>query len=130
MGATTAIRFNYNTLCGNVSQIITFTNTCFSNFNFVVYPNPSNKEITIAAEYQSDNLIPNYQNSEFGKQILAPILYDVVLYDNKSNKVIVQKNSMLNNNITLNTQNLPDGNYFLHIIDGKEKIIKQIVMQH
>ncbi|MEO8794289.1 MAG: T9SS type A sorting domain-containing protein [Daejeonella sp.] len=35
-----------------------------------------------------------------------------------------------NNKVTLEIANIPNGNYFLHITEGKKTIKKQIIIQH
>ncbi|TAF46631.1 MAG: T9SS C-terminal target domain-containing protein [Sphingobacteriales bacterium] len=56
--------------------------------------------------------------------------FEISLYNDKGKVVTQHKNRAGNKDITLNTQHLPNGTYFLHIKEGNETIKKQIIKQH
>ena len=97
-----------------------------SCMNFSYYPNPANTQLTVSyapsALNTSDGVEP-MPSSEI-KQ------FEAELYDYKGNKVRTSKNKLNEKDIVINTQDLPNGTYFLHIIDGKEVTKKQIIIQH
>lgn len=117
------IQVNYNLACSSFSQNVIF-NLSELPYQYRVFPNPANNELNISYEQ-----IESKTNSN---PISLPhvVNFNVEIYDNKAKKLISQNNSITDNNITLNTQNLPNGIYHLHINDGKETFKKQIVIQH
>ncbi|TAG99720.1 MAG: T9SS C-terminal target domain-containing protein [Sphingobacteriales bacterium] len=118
---TSGFRFVYST---DGSSGLRMAND--SNYSF--YPNPANTQLTISAAPTTS------KNSDVAKsetlQTSDNKQFEVVLYDDKGKKLAQQKNDTKNKDIEINTQNIPNGTYFLHIFEGKEITIKQIVIQH
>jgi hypothetical protein len=92
-----------------------------SNF-FIVYPNPANTEISIsvpAAVSSAESIAPSNE-----------ISFEVKLYSS-SGKLLLTKSNVNNEPLlTLNTQALPTGNYYLHVSYNNQVLKKQILIQH
>lgn len=98
-----------------------YTANCNTLNRIAIYPNPTTNEIKVSL----DNETPQNQN-----QVTPPVLFEVHLFDGNSYKILSQKNNLSDKDIKINTQNIPNGIYFLHINNGKETIKKQIIIQH
>jgi pimeloyl-ACP methyl ester carboxylesterase len=102
------------------------------NAKFNIYPNPANSKLIIS--YNSRTISKTSSNKitlESSVELASNTnIFEIILYNDKGKRITQQKNETGNNDITLNTQNLPIGTYFLHIIDGNDVIKKQIVIQH
>ncbi len=85
-----------------------------------VYPNPSNTYLTI--EY-----LPGADSS---KSMAAPASKNIELLNGKGEIVKAGKLEKGKSKIILDTSELPDGTYYLHIKDGKETIKKQVIIKH
>ncbi|MFM6953372.1 MAG: T9SS type A sorting domain-containing protein [Sphingobacteriaceae bacterium] len=86
----------------------------------VVYPNPANTELTISfpGSNEAENAVPSDAS------------FEVKLY-NSSGKCILTKQSALNQlSMSISTQKLPNGVYFLHILSGGQVEKKKILIQH
>lgn len=90
--------------------------------NWSVFPNPANDAMTV--KYQ-----PLKGRSDLGESFTVPP-FEVNVTNEEGRLLIDTKNSSGNDHITLNTANLPTGNYFLHIKTEKEIIKKQILIDH
>lgn len=99
-----------------------------NNFDYTYYPNPANTQLTVSSSPTASKT-NDVANSET-IQTLDHNQFEIVLYDEKGKKLTQQKNDTQNKDIEINTQNIPNGIYFLHIFEGKEITIKQIVIQH
>ncbi len=78
-----------------------------------VYPNPANNQITLEIN----------QNNKGS--------YTIEMYDRFNNKVINNiVNPDKNNRVTLSTQNLPNGIYFVVMSNSSERITKKVIIQH
>jgi hypothetical protein len=97
-----------------------------SDGSFTYYPNPANNELIVSYLNNPEEL---QSPSEFAvsKEVKD---FEIELYDDNGKKVKSTKNNPNEKDIIINTQNLPNGNYFLHILDGKEIFKKQIIIQH
>lgn len=95
---------------------------CLNNqySRMVIYPNPVSDEITI--EYST--LQEGENLSKIGQT------KDVKLY-NQSGEILLSSIWKENEQkLKLETKNIPDGTYYLHITEGKETIKKQIIIKH
>ncbi len=124
---------NYIYNCNSGFTHIGRCNTNFvssnSNLAFNYYPNPANTELTVS---YSPIITVNDGAAKQVTTLSEPenTQFEILLYDDKSNIINQQKNEVGTKEIKINTQNLPNGNYFLHILNGNQKIEKQIVIQH
>jgi hypothetical protein len=108
------------TNCGNsfTSNTLSLGNPC--NGYIVVYPNPANTEITISLPEanQAEAILPSDAS------------FEVKLYTS-SGKFILSKQSAPNEqSLTIATQKLPNGIYFLHIFSEGQVEKKKILIQH
>jgi hypothetical protein len=109
------------TNCGNsfTSNTLSLGNPC--NGYIVVYPNPANTEISISvpAAMSAESIAPSNE-----------ISFEVKLYSS-SGKLLLTKSNVNNEPLlTLNTQALPTGNYYLHVSYNNQVLKKQILIQH
>ena len=107
--------------CGiqTTSNTLSLGNPC--NGNIVVYPNPANTEINISvpAAISAESIAPSNE-----------ISFEVKLYSG-SGKLLLTKSNVNNETLlTLNTQALPTGNYYLHVSYNNQVLKKQILLQH
>jgi hypothetical protein len=98
---------------------------CSNNYrvsSYNVYPNPASNDLTI--EYAP------VEESSTEKNNLSSMQKDIKLFNNKGK--IMASSTMKENEVrlTLDIKNIPDGTYFLHIIEGKETVKKQIIIKH
>lgn len=56
--------------------------------------------------------------------------YHLKLYDDKGRVLAAVRSSGKNKETKIDTREIPNGNYFLHITDGRNIIKKQIIIQH
>ncbi len=121
--------------CGeHFSYIMTLLNNCNTSATYKVFPNSANTTLNITpTPYTDGNALRTssvIDNSNNAIQNIVSAPFEIMLYDDKGKLITQQKNEVGNKDITIDTQNLPNGTYFLHILDGKEVIKKQIIIQH
>jgi subtilisin family serine protease len=112
--------------CGTSDWIETEVEStdCSNNFrissNYTLYPNPANDEITI-----------EYTALQEGENLSKPLQQkDVKLYNQKGEILLSSLWKENEQKLRLETKNVPDGTYYLHITEGKETIKKQIIIKH
>ncbi|TAH02023.1 MAG: T9SS C-terminal target domain-containing protein [Sphingobacteriales bacterium] len=122
---------DYDTDCGHIRNSIVVRNPCYNpTYTFAVSPNPANSTLKIS---QETNLAPAQSKAAtpLAQEIaVSKASFEVKLFDDKGNVVLNDKSMTDSKDITLNTQNIPNGFYFLHITEGKETVVKQIIIQH
>lgn len=103
----------YNTYCGS----------SFANNSLVAYPNPANSELNIDIKNLSSDMdvtdVPgnSYEN------------YKVSLYNEKGK--VLKSGISIKGKIKISTADIPNGIYFLHVINGDDIIKKQkIIINH
>ncbi|MFC5285336.1 T9SS type A sorting domain-containing protein [Pedobacter alpinus] len=108
--------------CGSMGYYFFTVNVtnCLGGFNravsnFQLYPNPANNEVNIVSEDLEKN---------------PTILKQINLLNSQG--IIVKSTSIKSgeNSTILETKEIPNGTYYLHLIEGKETIKKQIIIQH
>ncbi|WP_426326772.1 T9SS type A sorting domain-containing protein [Pedobacter sp. R-06] len=97
---------------------------CDANLRMVVYPNPTSNELKIG--YQ--NLEQAKSVSKAGK-IEGQRDFSAKLYDRKG-KVLREGKTGSNKEVTFQVSDLPNGTYFVHIKDGAQTSMKQVIIQH
>ncbi|WP_148233540.1 T9SS type A sorting domain-containing protein [Pseudopedobacter saltans] len=85
---------------------------CGYSPQFAIYPNPTNSSLNIELD----------SRKEMDKEIS--------LYNDKGTKVRTNTMRKGETKTALDTRDLPNGTYFLHIKEGKETIKRQIIIQH
>jgi Secretion system C-terminal sorting domain len=94
---------------------------CSGGYYFTIYPNPSGNQLTVS--YSSPS-----QNEAAAEPGMKD--FEIKLVNDKG-RVIQQAKSMReSNSITIDTRNVSNGTYFLHITEGKETVKKQVIIQH
>jgi len=97
---------------------------------FVAYPNPANSSITVA---QADNTTETrQQGTSLERKIdqnegLKP--FNLKFMNEKGN-ILFQAESSQGKELNIRTDSYQNGTYFLHIIQDKKVIKKQIIIQH
>jgi hypothetical protein len=111
---------------------ITATNgTCESYYDVGFYVNENMGMYTYSPNPASDVLTVEFKYKEdINKEKRVKKNFEVKLINDRSKVLGFEKNMTEENKITLDTRELPNGTYFLHIIEGKNKIEKQIIIQH
>lgn len=94
-----------------------------SGFAFMYYPNPAADELNIS--YGSFDK----QSAAAAKSEQSDGPFRVRLFNNKS-QVLTEVNSRKGEAIRIDTKDIPDGTYFLHLIKGKETEKKQVIIRH
>lgn len=114
------VTFNLQNTCGTATYTIRIARNgrnCPIYRN--IYPNPANTNLTIELNPDGDTLTKS-----------TGYINEISLYNNKGKEV---KSATIKSGETktiLDTKNLPNGTYFLHIKEGKEIIKKQIIIEH
>lgn len=134
-GVSGTVSVTYQNSCGVLSQpssVAVTNNSCRIRNAIVSYPNPANQEMNIQypqdkSSQVSDNNQSFGSDTSFDKSVVKS--YNVILYNDKR-KILRTAKSEKGEAVKLNTADIPNGNYFLHIIEGKEVIKKQIIIQH
>lgn len=80
----------------------------------MVYPNPAKDELTVQT-----SLLNEKENLQYDVPVDEIALFD------KSNKKLISL-FPIESNIKLDTKNIPNGEYFLHIKFGEDRIMKHI----
>ena len=123
---------------GNLYVTITITDACgnikvinetfyISGFQLAVYPNPANDELIVEKQLKSSsqNGVDKTTKTQPAK---TAKLIGISLYNDKGK--ILRSATMSNTRVTLDTRDIPNGFYFLHIKQGKAVVKKQIIIQH
>ncbi len=87
----------------------------------IVFPNPAGSELKVSL---------NANTEEQGSAALNPAPFELTLYNEKGKKMLTKKSKNQEIEVILDTQNLPNGIYYLHIQQGNELIKKQVIIQH
>lgn len=94
----------------------------------MVYPNPSNEELTVEATDDTDSnksadgeSIPSDKNK-------SSLDYELELLN--TYQEIVWKGQLQDGKAKINTKDLPEGTYYLRIINDKESITRRILVKH
>lgn len=117
------LHLEYDTDCGHVNQYVYFNNTCSYNYSYNIYPNPTDDELTVSYESTEPGIAETQHNTKSKKE------YKVELINNKGEKMRTGQ-SKDSKTLTLDTKTIPNGFYFLHIIEGNNVIKKQIIIEH
>lgn len=92
--------------------------SCTNSYSYAIYPNPADDMLTIKPKPIKEDKI------KVRKEITAN------LYNEKGEKLKTGESINSGETITFDTRNIPNGTYYLHIIEGKETIKKQVIIKH
>ncbi|MGQ7856651.1 T9SS type A sorting domain-containing protein [Pedobacter sp. WC2501] len=112
---------DFPALAEEVYEISSEVVNCGSSYRFVTYPNPASNTMTITQN-----------NQEAGRaeaELTSKMSFSILLL-NVRGQVLRSAESRDGNDIVISTDKIMDGNYFLHIIQGKDKHKKQVVIKH
>lgn len=107
--------------CGTSPQTYVYVPAPDCAGGYIVSPNPSSSTLVVSYEEKDEN------------KSLQEVLkrdFEIKLYDNKSQILRSAVNKDKGNKVTLETGSIPNGNYFLHITEGKEVIKRQVIISH
>jgi len=97
------------------------------------YPNPANSQLSVknsdinAPQTLAANNV-NLANTTIGTSVKNT--FKVILYNDKG-KILRSTESVENNDtVVLNTADIPNGMYFLHVLHGSDKTERKIIIQH
>jgi hypothetical protein len=127
------VRFSVNTGCGSptgYSGITTYPCNYTMYGNFMIYPNPAvgelNVEYILSEDLKADQNVDSKSETTHSSSAQEDD-FKIELYD-KYQKLVKTGNSKLGK-VTLETQDLQPGTYFLHIYFGKEVFTNQIIIK-
>jgi len=109
--------YAYNTYCSGAGAM--------TGQSIVVYPNPADNTMTV-----TNNNIPAATDATGNTTGIVPQAYRVVVLNSTGNVLKSAQNANGDSSVTFTTADLPNGNYFLHVIQGTNVIEKQIIIQH
>ncbi|WP_299291991.1 T9SS type A sorting domain-containing protein [uncultured Mucilaginibacter sp.] len=119
----------YTDPCGNTATSgVTIYSPCGTGSRVASYPNPADQQMTVDYQTASDSSNPA-ATSDASTQSKTLNTFSVELYNDKG-KVLKSGKSANGKGVVLNTADILNGNYFLHVKDGKELIEKQVIIQH
>ncbi|MDB5131716.1 MAG: Protein of unknown function precursor [Mucilaginibacter sp.] len=115
-GTSVDREYAYNTNSGGYAM---------TSQSVTVYPNPSNNVMTV-----TNNNIPVTGDAAGNPNGTVPQSYRIVVYNDKGQILKSAKNENGNASVNIGTADIPDGNYFLHIMQGSNVIEKQVMVRH
>jgi hypothetical protein len=122
---------NFTDVCGGISTIYrAFYFDNLSSSNFICYPNPTNTELIISKI--ENNLDTKSSEISNATRIKKQISTKVLLYSHNTTKLVFsQYYPSSTKQIKIDTSKLPNGTYYLNIIENGEKIKEQtIIVNH
>jgi hypothetical protein len=122
------LRIRATVYCGGIEQevntAVLYDYRCL-NYGYRIYPNPANNELTISADNSKENLTEGKATDAKNK------IFEVSLYNNKGEKLNAYQNSTSKDNkLLIDTSNIPNGTYYLHIKEGDKTIKQQVIVKH
>ncbi|TCD28651.1 T9SS type A sorting domain-containing protein [Pedobacter psychrodurus] len=107
------------TSCGISPKLLEYDATyyppCPSSWS--IFPNPSSTQFEVAKSYGTSVKTADHTKA-----------FQIRLLDSKGK--VLRNGSAMSGKATVNIESIPDGNYFIHILDGKEMIKKQVIIKH
>ncbi|KQM75240.1 hypothetical protein ASE74_20695 [Pedobacter sp. Leaf216] len=99
--------------------------SCDYNSRVAVYPNPTSNEIRIGFQSadqaaSSSKVSPDKVGQDFSAK----------LYNGKGILLREGKTDQFSKEVSLQVSDLPNGTYFVHILEGTQKTMKQVIIQH
>ncbi len=104
------------TNCGYSAFANSYYDGICYNYTYSIYPNPTNDEVSIEQIFDETTKAKSTDSVK-----TQP--YEIKIFNEKG-EVVSSSKSEEAKKISINTQNLPNGMYYIHIIEGK-KVISQ-----
>ena len=103
------------------------TSGCAGTYAYSYYPNPATDELNVSYEPISNNTA----DIEVANTSVVKITedFEAKLLDEKG-KILLQGKNKKGSKVVLKTKDIPNGTYYLHIVDGEEVITNQIIIKH
>jgi len=116
--------------------------------SYVVYPNPSSDEISIDHDFESENMtaeeawqitkknnpgiimLPLDESFKSAKKVSTAENIQIMILDDKKQVLFSKSSKTSLKKTTINVSKIPNGNYFLHVINGNDIDKRQIVIRH
>ena len=125
--STYFLRLRVTTPCGIIKSDLVFEiQEGSSNQNLKVYPNPASTELHVEYISEDEKTVVTYSRDLSASKPSR----EVKLFNEKGEvfKPTIIANTQSKTDIDI--RNIPNGTYFLHIIQGEETIKKQIIVNH
>lgn len=116
--------------CGEVSDFSEqgyVDQNCSTLSSYTVSPNPASDEILVESKPKKDKKEPKQPADNTSTENIPE--FAVILYNNKGEVLRNARSLPQGNKITLDSRDIPDGTYFLHIKEGEEVIKKQVIIK-
>jgi hypothetical protein len=132
-GSTYILSVALPTVCDSVYQFLTINVIDCEGFRsstvtaqYTAYPNPANSSFTVAL---NENIATDSKTTTTANVEKTDKLFEVRIL-NKNGQVLKSLKNNGKRKMTFDTSDIPYGTYILHIIDGKNTIKKQIIINH
>jgi hypothetical protein len=125
-----------DTECGlvTVANINVNASDCTGGFNnFQAYPNPAGGTMTVTSQGEMQSLAgarttgPATRAAKTSATKLIPFTYKV--YD-QFGKVWLEGKSVSGEDLKTDVSHIPSGTYYIHFINGKQVVRKQLIIKH
>lgn len=124
-GQEIIFRITATSACGSDVFDVGFrSEDCYGQYQYSFSPNPASDELIIEAKTEKITT-----KAYAGNPLETRKSFNVKLYNDKA-LVLREADNNGQSKVTLNTQSLANGTYYLHITEGKKTIKKQIIIQH
>lgn len=112
--------------CGTSTYDVAFYSPTSSG-GYLLYPNPADTELIVAyteVKNETEKMAQSIASEE------NPKAFEILLTDLNGNKLISAKSKEGKKQLRLNTQNIPEGIYFLQINDNNSSVVKKVIISH
>lgn len=121
-----------NTPCGIATASFSCYNYAFGGWSMMAYPNPSDEELIIetALETPSEEAGAEVLQDKSATSSKAPIKVEGELELLNVYQEVVWQGKLQEGKTKIDTKNLPEGTYYLRIVNDKESVTKRILVKH
>ena len=122
------ILVTYLDACGDTSAAegVTIYSPCHMGDAIVAFPNPASNQLTI----QNDTASPAGQSATANSNNVAAESFSVELFNAKGQVIKSGQTAEGSKSVVLNTADMVNGTYFLHVTQNGQTIEKQIIIKH
>ena len=111
--------------CGNSSNNSSVSGTVNYPPNMMIYPNPASEELFISFDGEEKGMDEFSAKSSYGNSY-----FDYKIFNRQGILLKSGTKNDIKKRLAVNIKDVADGQYFLHIIQGKEVTKKQIIIKH